>query len=86
MTMLRIGDVTVDTVIELERSATPIGFMLPGAPPERIAAQREWLGPELVDSPTGNHKATIHCSIVRTPWRTIVVAPGGKTRFRPLAA
>ena len=73
MTTLKIGDVTVDKVIELDRSATPVGFMLPDATPERIAAQREWLGPELLDPATENHKATIHSYIVRTPWHTVVI-------------
>lgn len=70
---LSIGDVTVGKVIELDRSATPVGFMLPTSTPERIAAQRDWLGPELVDPVTGNHKATIHSFIVRTPWHTVVI-------------
>jgi glyoxylase-like metal-dependent hydrolase (beta-lactamase superfamily II) len=47
--------------------------MLPDATPERIAAQREWLGPELLDPATGNHRATIHSYIVRTPWHTIII-------------
>ena len=76
MTQLRIGDVTVTKVVELDRSATPVGFMLPESTPERIAAQREWLGPELLDPVTGNHKATIHSFIVRTPWHTIVIDTG----------
>ena len=70
---LSIGDVTVGKVIELDRSATPVGFMLPTSTPERIAAQRDWPGPELVDPVTGNHKATIHSFIVRTPWHTVVI-------------
>jgi glyoxylase-like metal-dependent hydrolase (beta-lactamase superfamily II) len=73
MTPLRFGDVSVGKVIELDRSATPVGFMLPDSTPERIAAQREWLGPELLDPATGNHRATIHSFIVRTPWHTIVI-------------
>lgn len=60
MTPLKIGDVTIGKVIELDRSATPLGFMLPDATPERIAAQRDWLGPDLLDPATGNHRATIH--------------------------
>jgi glyoxylase-like metal-dependent hydrolase (beta-lactamase superfamily II) len=73
MKSLTIGDVTVSKVIELDRSATPVGFMLPTSTPERIAAQRDWLGPELVDPVTGAHKATIHSFIVRTPWHTVVI-------------
>jgi glyoxylase-like metal-dependent hydrolase (beta-lactamase superfamily II) len=73
MKPLAIGDVTVSKVIELDRSATPVGFMLPESTPERIAAQRDWLGPDLLDPATGNHKATIHSFIVRTPWHTVVI-------------
>lgn len=73
MTTLKIGDVSVDKVVELDRSATPIDFMLPDASPDRIASQCEWLGPELVDPVSGNHKATIHSYIVRTPWHTLII-------------
>src|SRR5574342_1224152 len=73
MTVLKVGDVTVAKVVELDRSATPVDFMLPDATPGRIAAQREWLGPELLDPATGNHRATIHSYIVRPPWHTIVI-------------
>jgi glyoxylase-like metal-dependent hydrolase (beta-lactamase superfamily II) len=73
MIPLKFGDVTVSKVVELDRSATPLGFMLPDATPERIAAQREWLGPDLLDPVTGNHRATIHSYIVETPWHTIVI-------------
>jgi hypothetical protein len=41
MKPLTIGDVAVTKVIELDRSATPMGFMLPESTPERIAAQRD---------------------------------------------
>ena len=63
MKPLSIGDVTVSKVIELDRSATPVGFMLPTSTPERIAAQRDWLGPELVDPVTGEpqgHHPLLH--------------------------
>src|SRR5215469_7395785 len=73
MKPLRIGDVSISKVIELDRSATLIGFMLPDSTPERIAAQRDWLGPELVDPATGNHRSTIHSYVVRTPWHTVLI-------------
>jgi glyoxylase-like metal-dependent hydrolase (beta-lactamase superfamily II) len=73
MTPLKFGDVTVSKVVELDRSATPIGFMLPDSTPERVAAQRDWLGPDLLDPVTGNHRSTIHSYIVRTPWHTMVI-------------
>ena len=37
MKSLTIGDVTVSKVIELDRSATPVGFMLPTSTPELAA-------------------------------------------------
>jgi hypothetical protein len=45
MSMLKIGDVTVTKVVELDRSSFAIGSMLPDSTQERITAQRDWLGP-----------------------------------------
>ncbi|HWM76393.1 MAG TPA: MBL fold metallo-hydrolase, partial [Methylomirabilota bacterium] len=73
MSMLKIGDVTVIKVVELDRSSFPISAMLPESTPERIEAQRDWLGPELLDAATGVHKASIHSYVVRTPQHTVVI-------------
>ncbi len=73
MTALTIGDVTVTKVVELDRSSFQIGAMLPDSTQERIAAQRDWLGPELFDPATGVHKASIHSYVLRTPWHTVVI-------------
>jgi len=73
VTPLTIDDVPVSTVVERDRSATPVGFMLPDPMPERIAAWREWPGPELLDPVTGNHGAARHSYTVPTPWRTLVI-------------
>ena len=73
MTALRIGDVTVTRVVELDRSSFEIGAMLPESTPERIAAQRDWMGPELLDPVTGVHKACIQSYVLRTPWHTVVI-------------
>ena len=73
MSMLKIGDVTVTKVVELDRSSFAIGSMLPDSTPERIAAQRDWLGPELLDAATGVHKASIQSYVVRTQQHTVVI-------------
>jgi len=73
MTALTIGDVTVTRVVELDRSSFEIGAMLPESTPERIAAQRDWMGPELLDPVTGVHKACIQSYVLRTPWHTVVI-------------
>ena len=73
MSMLTIGDVTVTRVVELDRSSFEIGAMLPESTPERIAAQRDWMGPELLDPVTGVHKACIQSYVLRTPWHTVVI-------------
>ncbi|HYR39975.1 MAG TPA: MBL fold metallo-hydrolase, partial [Methylomirabilota bacterium] len=73
MTALTIGDVTVTKVVELDRSSFEIGAMLPESTPERIAAQRDWMGPELLDPQTGVHKACIQSYVLRTPWHTVVI-------------
>jgi len=73
MSALTIGDVTVARVVELDRSSFEIGAMLPESTPERIAAQRDWMGPELLDPVTGVHKACIQSYVLRTPWHTVVI-------------
>jgi len=73
MSMLKIGDVTVIKVVELDRSSFAIGAMLPESTPERIEAQLDWLGPELLDAATGVHKASIQSYVVRTPQHTVVI-------------
>jgi len=73
MTALTIGDVTVTRVVELDRSSFEIGAMLPESTPERIAAQRDWMGPKLLDPVTGVHKACIQSYVLRTPWHTVVI-------------
>ncbi len=73
MSMLKIGDVTITKVVELDRSSFPIGSMLPDSTPERIAAQSDWLGPDLLDAATCVHKASIHSYVVRTPQHTVVI-------------
>jgi glyoxylase-like metal-dependent hydrolase (beta-lactamase superfamily II) len=73
MTALTVGDVTVTKVVELDRSSFEIGAMLPESTPERIAAQRDWMGPELLDPATGVHKACIQSYVLRTPWHTVVI-------------
>ena len=70
---IKIGDVTVTKVVELDRSSFEIGAMLPESTPERIAAQRDWMGPELLDPQTGVHKACIQSYVLRTPWHTVVI-------------
>jgi len=73
MTALTVGDVTVTRAVELDRSSFEIGAMLPESTPERIAAQRDWMGPELLDPATGVHKACIQSYVLRTPWHTVVI-------------
>ena len=73
MTALTIGDVSATRVVELDRSSFEIGAMLPESTPERIAAQRDWMGPELLDPVTGVHKACIQSYVLRTPWHTVVI-------------
>src|SRR5712692_7889722 len=70
---IKIGDVTVTKVVELDRSSYDVAAMLPESTPERIAAHRDWLGPGLVDAATGVHKASIHSYVVRTPQHTVVI-------------
>src|SRR5260370_42704013 len=54
---IKIGDVTVTKVVELDRSSYDVAAMLPESTPERIEAQRHWLGPELLVPGTAVDKA-----------------------------
>jgi hypothetical protein len=51
-TTIRLGDVTITTVVEIPRSSFPTASMLPGSTPEAIAAHYGWLKPHFFDEST----------------------------------
>src|SRR3984893_8973390 len=66
----RIGQVTVDTIVELEVPAAS-RFILPQATYEEILPIK-WLQPHFADE-RGRLKMSIHALVVETPERRIVV-------------
>ena len=83
MSAFRFGDVTIERVIEIPRSAYPTASMLPESTPAAIARHDAWLKPHFYDASTGDLGSRIQTWVVRMPGRTILIDTGvgnGKTR------
>jgi glyoxylase-like metal-dependent hydrolase (beta-lactamase superfamily II) len=80
----RLGPVTIERVVELERPLFPPAALLPDASPEVIDAHRSWLEPRLLDPSTGQLVLAFHTFVLRTPSRTILVDTcSGNDKPRP---
>ncbi len=73
MTSIRVGDVTVTSVVEIGRSSFPTASMLPDSTPERIAAHHSWLKPHFFDDAAGDLGSRIQSFVVRTPRHTVLI-------------
>jgi glyoxylase-like metal-dependent hydrolase (beta-lactamase superfamily II) len=73
MSAIRLGDVTVDHVVEIGRSSFPTASMLPDSTPQAIAAHHSWLKPHFFDEATGDLGSRIQSYVVRMPGRTILI-------------
>jgi glyoxylase-like metal-dependent hydrolase (beta-lactamase superfamily II) len=83
MSAFRFGDVIIERVIEIPRSAYPTASMLPESTPAAIARHDAWLKPHFYDASTGDLGSRIQTWVVRMPGRTILIDTGvgnGKTR------
>jgi glyoxylase-like metal-dependent hydrolase (beta-lactamase superfamily II) len=76
MTPIRLGDVTVTRVVEVDRSSNPIERLLPESTPDGVAAEHHWLAPHWIDAATGAHRSHIQTYIVRTSRHTVLVDTG----------
>lgn len=73
MTTRQIGDITIDSILELEvLLATPVDFFNE-AKPEAVAAQRHWLEPKALDPETGKIILPVQSYLVRTRHHTILI-------------
>ena len=54
MPPMKLGEVTISRVIEIDRSSFPTASMLPDSTAEAIAAHHHWLKPHFVDERTGD--------------------------------
>lgn len=87
METIRLGEVTISRVIELDRSSFPTTSMLPEATADAIAAHHHWLKPHFFDETTGDLAARIQTYIVRTPRHTVLIDTGvGNDKIRTGAA
>ncbi len=71
--MQRIGELTIDRVVELEGPLFSPETFLPDSTPEVIAANADWLIPRHIDPDSGELILTIQSYIIRTPRHTILV-------------
>lgn len=67
--MIRLGEVTVTSVVEITRSSFPTASMLPDSTPEAIARHLHWLKPDFFDAAVGDLGSYIQTYVVRTPDR-----------------
>ncbi len=54
MTTIRLGDVTIETLVEIDRSSFPTTQLLPDSTPEAIARHHAWLRPHFFDERVGD--------------------------------
>ena len=50
MATIRLGDVSIASVVEIGRSSFATASMLPASTPEAIAAHHEWLKPHFFEN------------------------------------
>ena len=69
---LRIGEITIERIIEQEGSFRPALDVLPSLTPELLEENRPWLQPAALDR-EGNLRLCVQSFVVRTPHHTILV-------------
>ena len=84
---IKLGEVTISRVIEIDRSSFPTASMLPESTPAAIAKHDAWLRPHFYDAATGDLGSRIGSYIVRTPHHTVIIDTGvGNDKNRDGAA
>jgi glyoxylase-like metal-dependent hydrolase (beta-lactamase superfamily II) len=82
--MQKIGDFTLDRVIEMEQPLFDAQTFLPDSTPDVIQANRDWLYPNFIDPKSNNLIINVQSYILRTPRYTILVdACVGNDKPRP---
>src|SRR5262249_38470886 len=86
MQTIKLGEVTISRVIEIDRSSFPTASMLPGSSPEVIAGHHRWLKPHFFDERTGDLASRIQTYGVKPPRHRILIDTGvGNDKARTLA-
>jgi glyoxylase-like metal-dependent hydrolase (beta-lactamase superfamily II) len=68
-----IGDIRIDRVVDMEAPFAALDYLVPGAPPDLIAANADWLKPDFVGAGTDQLILGFQSFLVRTPRHTILV-------------
>jgi glyoxylase-like metal-dependent hydrolase (beta-lactamase superfamily II) len=74
--VIRVGDVTLTSVVEIGRSFYPTTTMLPEATAEAVARHHGWLKPDFFDEAAGDLGSRIQTWVVRTPTHTVLIDAG----------
>jgi len=84
MTSWKLGDISIDRVMEFQEPVFTPSAMYPAATPAAVEAHQAWLDPRLLDPASGLLVLSFHSFVIRTPRRTIVVDTcGGNDKPRP---
>jgi len=73
MTAITLGEVTIGSLVEIDRSSFPTPSMLPESTAEGVARHWSWLKPHFFDERTGDISSRIQSFIVRTPERLVLI-------------
>ena len=76
MDVIRLGDVTITRVVEIDRSFYPTASMLPESNADAVARHYGWIRPHFFDESTGDIGSRIQSYVVRTPRHTVVIDTG----------
>ncbi len=70
---IRLDEVTLDRIVEIDRSFYPTKDMLPESSPDVLARHLSWLRPDFFDETVGDLGSRIQSYVVRTPQHTVLV-------------
>jgi glyoxylase-like metal-dependent hydrolase (beta-lactamase superfamily II) len=73
MTTFTLGEATITSIVEIDRSSFPTPSMLPDSTAEGVARHFSWLKPHFFDERTGDIGSRIQTFIVRTPERLVLI-------------
>jgi glyoxylase-like metal-dependent hydrolase (beta-lactamase superfamily II) len=81
---LRLGDVTIDRIVELEGPGYDANYFFPDSTPEAWDAEMSWLAPHFYDVKARAYLRAIQGYLVRTPRHTVLIdACVGNQKPRP---
>jgi glyoxylase-like metal-dependent hydrolase (beta-lactamase superfamily II) len=73
MTAIALGEATISSLVEIDRSSFPTPSMLPESTAEGVARHFSWLKPHFFDERTGDIGSRIQSFIVRTPEHLVLI-------------